>query len=961
MKKLILYASVFCIGMASCSKDYLVPEDELPEWLGESIYGELKNPKSLDGTFNTYVRLIDDLGYAEVLGKTGSKTVFPANDAAFDEFFKDGNNIYGATSYDQLTYNQKAQLLYSSMLDNAILVGNLSNEQNSAGELLQGKVIKHPTNISLVNSVESMFSQYYPKNNSYFDRFVSDGGINVVYDNTNAPVVHFTSEYMLNNSMTVAGDNSDFEVITGSKYEDGTAYVYNHKVIKENVTCQNGYIHQLDGVLAPPGNMAQRLREEVKANTGTSLFSRMLDYYCAPFNDNTVKTNYNAWAVENGSPTLSNIYAIRYFSKNSQRAKLNQYVDDEGKRSEEMPDAQLLNFDPGWNYYNPTTSGSSTSNDAEIAAILAPTDDALWNYFKENGEGGAYIIKNLGNKSLSNTYDNLGENLDAVYNNDPSIFANMINNVMKEYFSKTVPSKFATVQNDAFEFMDVTLDDVHKTDEGKYDVLIANNGVIYKMDKFFAPQLYNSVLGPASIYENMRCMGQMFNDHSTEAGVASKLGADMYYYLMSMTSKYAAFVPEDNSSFIYIDPTSIYDNDGLKALKFTWSNSAESGFNVRVRKGLYNNGEFAELADYSEESIGAGTYKSQIQDMLNYHTVVLNSTDDGLNGNHFYKTKHGGAIFVPDGYGYNGSTVKGGCQIDGTVSSATVMSQYSKSGRKDADPEANIQNGTCYLLSTPIQPTITSAYKILSSDFKKFTEFMNGFDAYDEILTFAGISDEYVSTSSTKTDQDAYKMFVSNNSDNGNEDYRLRMLSAYNYTVYAPTDDAMDAAYAAGLPTWDDLVSLYNEWSERKGEDGYSEASAKAKKMIDAMRSFVFYHIQNSSVFADNVVATGSYQTFCTDAFGIAKSISVSGGSGTLKVKDASGKSVSVTYGDKTANMLARDIVIDTKTTPKAPAINYSAFITIHGISTPLCFNADGRYDDAWTSSSAKRARARRK
>ncbi|MDO4991710.1 MAG: hypothetical protein Q4E26_02000, partial [Prevotellaceae bacterium] len=86
----------------------------------------------------------------------------------------------------------------------------------------------------MVNSVETMFSQSFPKNNQYFDRFAADGGgkaINVVYDNTNAPMVHFTNEYMLNNNMTVSGDNSDFEVITGEKYVEGAAYVYSYKVV----------------------------------------------------------------------------------------------------------------------------------------------------------------------------------------------------------------------------------------------------------------------------------------------------------------------------------------------------------------------------------------------------------------------------------------------------------------------------------------------------------------------------------------------------------------------------------------------------------------------------------------------------------------------------------------------------------------------------------------------------------
>ena len=83
MKKLFLYASLLCIGLGSCTKDYVVPEGELPSWLGESIYKELQDPSQLEGTFSTYCRLIDDLGYTEVLSKTGSKTIFPANDDAF--------------------------------------------------------------------------------------------------------------------------------------------------------------------------------------------------------------------------------------------------------------------------------------------------------------------------------------------------------------------------------------------------------------------------------------------------------------------------------------------------------------------------------------------------------------------------------------------------------------------------------------------------------------------------------------------------------------------------------------------------------------------------------------------------------------------------------------------------------------------------------------------------------------
>ena len=97
MKKFFICVSLVLAGLTtSCIDKYEeVDADTWPSWLGKSIYAELKNPAEhgqLTGTFTYYLRLIDDLGYDEVLSKTGSKTVFPANDEAFDRFFK-GNNL----------------------------------------------------------------------------------------------------------------------------------------------------------------------------------------------------------------------------------------------------------------------------------------------------------------------------------------------------------------------------------------------------------------------------------------------------------------------------------------------------------------------------------------------------------------------------------------------------------------------------------------------------------------------------------------------------------------------------------------------------------------------------------------------------------------------------------------------------------------------------------------------------
>ena len=960
MKKLFVYASLLFLGLGSCEKEFLVPEGDLPSWLGESIYKELQQSSQLEGTFNTYCKLIDDMGYTEVLSKTGSKTIFPANDEAFARFFAGGNNKFGVSSYDQLTHSQKAELLFSTMLDNAILVGTLSNKQNAAGNMLQGQLVKHSTNMRLTYAVTPFAAQDMPANNKYFSRFQT-GGRNqmlAVFDNTVAPMVHLTGEYMLNNNMTVTGSNSDFKILTGHDYVDGAAYVFDRQVIKGDVVCQNGYIHQLDEVLVNPGNMAEILR----SGSDTRYISRMLDYYCFPDPDMTLTEQYNETSGGNSQDT---VFAIRYLSKNSQRAKLSQPL-----RGLTVADNQLLDFDPGWNYYNPTLRGGSSDDDAEIAAFLAPDDKAVEDYFLKEA---AYILKNLGDPTLDITSANLNAHMDAIYNNDPSIFASILNNVMKPYLTKTVPSTFSTVQNDAFEFLDVTQNDINLKSDGNYDVTIANNGVIYKMGKLFGPKLYNSVLGPASVYKDMRTMGEMLNDHQTTAGTASKLGADMYYYLLSMKARYGLFVPTDNETqFIIIDPTSVTDEDGkLKGLRFRFDPAADGSFHVLVKKYIYESGPYNQLSSYVESAgaqdinIETGIFNSQIKDFLDYCTIVLaDSTETGkgtaqygLYGNRYYKTKHGGAVVV------DGNKVAGGLQVSDPSQWSTVTETFDANS-----PDAKIENGTVYRLDYPLQPTVTSVMQVLSrpefydenADYDvnapecdHFLNFCLQFNNED-IYTFAGILTGAETEAQKNTKMKAYRII----DDNDN----WGMLSAYNYTIYAPTFAAMQKAQQTmGLPTWKDVMAIVNDWesvADKYGFTSQSDASAYVKEQLDKMTKFVRYHTQNSSLFADRYFknydpVTGlttpepAFSTFCSNSLGIAQTLIVTGGGNKLTVKDATGTQVTIDASSDTANLIARDITTTTTNNPTYGAyksIETSAFVTIHGIDTPLCFNSTRQY-----------------
>src|SRR5574344_72353 len=153
-RRLLLGALVLLlIGglMYSCSDDYDLP-DKTPGWLGSSIYNYLKE----QGNFTNTVKLIDDLDYAEVLAKTGSKTLFAADDDAYNRFF--AKNPWGVHQYSDLTMSQKKLLLNSCMLDNAYLLEMMPNlSSGSLGTdgtyLDRNRCLRQPTSVSVTDSI----------------------------------------------------------------------------------------------------------------------------------------------------------------------------------------------------------------------------------------------------------------------------------------------------------------------------------------------------------------------------------------------------------------------------------------------------------------------------------------------------------------------------------------------------------------------------------------------------------------------------------------------------------------------------------------------------------------------------------------------------------------------------------------------------------------------------------------
>ena len=921
-------------GFNACTDSYDLDEKgNNPEWLGKSIYEELQNPSgtSLQGTFNTYLKLIDDLGYKDVMSKTGSKTVFVANDSAFNKFFE--NNSWGVKSYEELTTPMKKQLFNASVLDNAIQTEMLSNVESTNSTVSRGIALKHQTS---ANAIDTVYHYYMratlPQNNSYWDNYTK--GIDMVMDNTRPMMVHFTQEQMLNNGIT----SNDFSVITGRPYDGGT-FIFKNKVIVSDITCLNGYLNQTDGVVVPPGNLGQVIRD----SKDTHWFSRMLDRFCAPYYDAQTTLNYNDNAKLNGTNQLDSIFQLRYFSEVSQgHAALRR--DPKGVA---LSSDMLLRFDPGWNQYY-SDYGSSL---ADMGSMFVPTDAAIENYFLNPSNGGYNIISLYAKKPL--TKENFAENLDSIPTN---IISSFVNNLMNQSFVQSVPSKFGTIMDEASDPIGITTNDISMTTTGEYDVRIANNGAIYMLNRVVPPISYNIVSTPALLRKN-RDLGVI----NWAIQDKDNLKVNFYAYLRASTANYALFLPDNQAfcggkgsqDFYYVDPVSLGNNykDGPRVLHFFYKDvNKDNVISCSAFKYNPTNGSISE----DSTTVQIGTVTDRLIDILNYHTISL-PQGETFGKNKFYKTKHGGEIEI-NGTGV-GSTVRSGGQINGMAANGFALP-----ASKVKEATTDYSNGSTFVIDHVIQAPQTSVYGCLwnHSQFKKFMDLCMPADL-KSILNSIGLS-----TNEQKQFDVFSNQFDTNITTNRRYDcldFNVAFFNTYNYTLYAPDDEAMDKAFERGLPTWEEVQQVLNEGAQGSSEQQL-ESKAKAKAMAEAIRNFIRYHFQDFALYADNDIDFGDapqlsngtyrYQTSCVDGT-VYQRLNVSGGNGQLHVTDNAGKTVAISANNsgKVVNFMARDYTFyDSQ-------INTSSFTAIHEISEPLCINSSNRYDDGFKSNTAAAKKAR--
>ena len=949
----------------SCSDDYDLP-DKKPSWLGASIYDYLVDQKNYTNT----VRLIQDLGYQEVLERTGSKTLFVADDDAFAKFYQ--NNSWGVHKYEDLTRSQKSLLLSSSMLDNAYLLEMMTNI-SSGSTIAKNQCLRQPTSASATDSIPFFawdgndIPQTYNEDDEspdidYWKRFRTQdkGGIWLALDGSTPLMLHFLAGQMGENNIT----DEDFETLVGSKREPTDAHIYGSKVIAQDQTCLNGYVDKLDRVLLTPDNMAEMIR----TNGKTNIFSHMLDRFSAPF--------YNASLTSSHlqlTGIRDSVFSKRYFAARTSSGRLDR---DPYGNTFQYP----LDYDPGWNEYYPEGQQLYT----DMGAMFVPSDEVLEKYFLPGGAG-EFLMEAYAKKE--NTAENLIYNIDQI---PLRIICKFVQNLMKTSFINTVPSKYITIMNDAKDPMFGTVEGGVEGFRATIDTtLLANNGAVYIMNQVFAPAAYAAVSAPALVGKDMKIFNWAISadDSYITNPNSAPLNAFFSYYLLAMSSRFSFFIPTDDALGTYYDEVTAQKQQP-RMLSFYYSTRRQdASAPVKARSYRWDPAT-NEIGSAIPGSVQASEINNRLKDLLDSH-IIVHSDAEAKTGfgslNQYYVTKGGSAVKISNQSDYSlssdfdqtktGFHVQGGFQIDNDTV-CTVLRTYDR--RQET---TGYGNGMTYVIDKPIQTTMKSVYSVLQGEGETspFYQFFNLCQVDANLLERAGVADSVKKVEDKDTEIQKYTIFTS--SQNGLTD-NVRFFNSFRYTVYVPTNEAVLDAIDHGLPTWDEISEVITNGEnevQAATDAGKSEEEIlaitraykiKAQAMITCLVNFLKYHFQDNSIFADrNAIEPTKYETACiNNATNRYRSVKVSStGNGTLNVRsvystDAAGNDVEgpvrkVTDDATLKNIMTRDYTFNAQAR-NATTIETSSYAVVHQIDGVLNFKqlTNDRYDSDWaTTGSARR------
>ncbi len=278
------------------------------------IFQQLETRKN----FTQLLACIDKAGYKDILGRAGYWTLFAPNDAAFGQYFKE-KNISGINALDS---NAARGIVQYLLVYNAFNKDRLDDFQGSTAiGWVPDDAFKRRTayytgfyNDTLATGqvVKAVASNRNGNTNPY-----------IAADNNNKYIPFFTDAYFNIKRLTAADYNYFFPSIPYTGFN-----VVDARVLNQDITAENGVIHEIDKVITPLPSIDEYLRTKPEYSEFRKLYNR----YMVNFQLNADATRrYQVLTGDNQQVYIKAYNTLLAFSPNNENFK--KELDNDGQQN----------------------------------------------------------------------------------------------------------------------------------------------------------------------------------------------------------------------------------------------------------------------------------------------------------------------------------------------------------------------------------------------------------------------------------------------------------------------------------------------------------------------------------------------------------------------------------------------------------------------------------------------------
>ncbi len=366
------------------------------------------------------------------------------------------------------------------------------------------------------------------------------------------------------------------------------------------------------------------------------------------------------------------------------------------------------------------------------------------------------------------------------------------------------------------------------------------------------------------------------------------------------------------------------------------------------------NTSYARMEQVSEDDI-----TNRLSTMLQSH-LIIHRPEDGtlglLSGNEYFQAMDGSIVrAVVEGGQLK--AVQGTFQLWNQARGITKM-QLDESvefpegfkplplDRCNIKDQRAVDGGWIYRIDSPMEATPMSAYAVLSADETEANPFRRFLELCTPDFNFIDFMFPNLRSSDRQIMQNHLRPFIQQ----GGNDFNLSYVSGMPFTLYVPTNEAIEQEIAAGrLFTWEDIEADISACTPEGGEVAENDRLRISQK-VETVLNFIRAHVQFGVEIADQLPFERTHNT----ALVLPKTLRTptltvkSSGKGQLSVTDELGHTRNVLDAHK--NIFVRDMhcVRNYKdasptgmTTMNGITLNEYATGVIHQIDGVLSYKAE--------------------